>query len=429
MRENLLEATRGAIDLGRGPTFEELQEDFEAPFIHRIEEQRDPPRIKQFRKIVKSRSFGKVDGTPVDLFSASAVIQVFDSLSKPANKAKYAKMDPVEMISVAYKLVQKGRAKATSRETAQAGASESKVPPQFLSKQGKKKGKSARSQGNSQKQTEASKTYDWLKLGPAKAMASDLKKQISKAGLLNIKVKVKDKGKKYPTTGVLTVDYGSSSMNDIMKLNAILKSVKAKHKGAFTKASETAQAGAGMSNAVAQAVQGKSSAFRPQGNAQVARSQEALSVPQKHQKKIALDTLKMHKAGARIMGGMDHKQAVKFLRSIGYSSSKIKGLLTKAKHDPSDIAKWVSEAAKGKIELMRKASGSQPDVYKVLNQSGGIEGYIEKQPDKRGMKFPYKAFGLEHAPRGRVRGMPGRGKSLGDFPKKDAAIKAVMAAG
>lgn len=256
MRESILEATRSAIVLGRNPTFEDLKADFKATSTHQIDEQRDPPSIKQFRRIVKTKSHGKVDGVPVDLFSASAVVQVYDALGKTANKVKYAKMDPVEMISLAYKLVQKGRAKV-SRETSQ--ASESKVPPQFLSKQSKKKGKG---------------------------------RSVSR---------------------------------------------------------ETSQAGAGVKNAMAQAVQGRGVRRDPEGD-------------------------------------------------VSYSGT----------------------VEQDKLKLFRKASGNQPDIFQVLNPSGGVEGFIEKQPDKGGMKYPWKAFGRTYG------GKPGRGKHIGDFPNKNRAIKAVM---
>lgn len=48
-----------------------------------------------------------------------------------------------------------------------------------------------------------------------------------------------------------------------------------------------------------------------------------LSVPQKHQKAIAIKTLKMNDVGASIMGGMDKEQARAFLKSIGYSDNQI----------------------------------------------------------------------------------------------------------
>jgi hypothetical protein len=49
----------------------------------------------------------------------------------------------------------------------------------------------------------------------------------------------------------------------------------------------------------------------------------ALSVPQQHQKKIALATLRMSDAGARIMGGMTKEEARVFLLSIGYTVQRI----------------------------------------------------------------------------------------------------------
>ena len=55
----------------------------------------------------------------------------------------------------------------------------------------------------------------------------------------------------------------------------------------------------------------------------IARELLALTVPQRHQKAIALKTLKMSDAGAHIMGGMTKEEAREFLLSIGYSQRKI----------------------------------------------------------------------------------------------------------
>jgi thermostable 8-oxoguanine DNA glycosylase len=49
-----------------------------------------------------------------------------------------------------------------------------------------------------------------------------------------------------------------------------------------------------------------------------------LSVPEKHQLKIAKKTLKMSDAGANIMGGMTKKEAIDFLKKIGYTDKQIK---------------------------------------------------------------------------------------------------------
>jgi len=65
----------------------------------------------------------------------------------------------------------------------------------------------------------------------------------------------------------------------------------------------------------------------------------SLSVPQKHQKKIAIQTLKMPDPMVGVMGGMDKKQAREFLSSIGYTDREIakieEGLEEKEEDDPS----------------------------------------------------------------------------------------------
>ena len=71
------------------------------------------------------------------------------------------------------------------------------------------------------------------------------------------------------------------------------------------------------------------------------RLRSALSTPEKHQKSIALKTLKMSPAGASTMGGMDHKEAVAFLIKIGYSRSKIEALLKQYGHSSSEIKSWI----------------------------------------------------------------------------------------
>lgn len=54
--------------------------------------------------------------------------------------------------------------------------------------------------------------------------------------------------------------------------------------------------------------------------------EKTLSVPEKHQLKIAKDTLKMSGVGAMIMGGMSKEEARTFLKSIGWAEKKIKKL-------------------------------------------------------------------------------------------------------
>ena len=53
-------------------------------------------------------------------------------------------------------------------------------------------------------------------------------------------------------------------------------------------------------------------------------SKTTLSVPEQHQKRIAIATLKMSNVGARIMGGMTKEEARNFLRSHGFYKGEIK---------------------------------------------------------------------------------------------------------
>lgn len=69
-----------------------------------------------------------------------------------------------------------------------------------------------------------------------------------------------------------------------------------------------------------------------------------LSVPEQHQEKIALKTLKMHKVGAAIMKGMNHKEAVSFLRKIGYTDKKLQKMLKDYGHSDSDIKSFFGES-------------------------------------------------------------------------------------
>lgn len=51
-----------------------------------------------------------------------------------------------------------------------------------------------------------------------------------------------------------------------------------------------------------------------------------LSVFDKHQLRIAKQTLKMHDIGASIMGGMTKQEAREFLSKVGFSQSQIKSI-------------------------------------------------------------------------------------------------------
>jgi len=83
------------------------------------------------------------------------------------------------------------------------------------------------------------------------------------------------------------------------------------------------------------------------------RSRRALTVPQKHQKAIALKTLKMNDVGVKVMGGMTKEEARDFLKSIGYSDSKIRQL----------------EASEAPLRSRRAMYWNEPErVYRLTRQ-------------------------------------------------------------
>ena len=61
------------------------------------------PKEDALRQIVATSSMGKVEGQKVDLFSASAIVQVLDALS-PKNKEHYLQMPVAKMAELAFKL-------------------------------------------------------------------------------------------------------------------------------------------------------------------------------------------------------------------------------------------------------------------------------------------------------------------------------------
>lgn len=60
-------------------------------------------RITAVREIVTNKQYAKIDGTLVDLFSASYIVAVYDALS-PENQAKYANMSVRRMADIAFKV-------------------------------------------------------------------------------------------------------------------------------------------------------------------------------------------------------------------------------------------------------------------------------------------------------------------------------------
>ena len=61
-------------------------------------------RIAAVKRIVERKQYAKIDGTMVDLFSASAIVAVYDKLG-PENQEKYRNCHVAKMASIAFKLV------------------------------------------------------------------------------------------------------------------------------------------------------------------------------------------------------------------------------------------------------------------------------------------------------------------------------------
>ena len=59
-------------------------------------------KVKAIRDVI-TNGYAKVNGVMVDIFSASAIIQVYDALGE-ANKEKYKKLAIHRMADVAFKL-------------------------------------------------------------------------------------------------------------------------------------------------------------------------------------------------------------------------------------------------------------------------------------------------------------------------------------
>lgn len=65
-------------------------------------------RLAAFRRIVERCQYEKVDGTMIDLFSASMVCQVYDALSDGA-KVKFLSLPAGKMALFALKLIDKSK--------------------------------------------------------------------------------------------------------------------------------------------------------------------------------------------------------------------------------------------------------------------------------------------------------------------------------
>ena len=61
-------------------------------------------RIAAIRSVVAKGQYAKIDGIMLDLFSASAIIKIYNAIN-PENQAKYREMPVSKMASIAFKLL------------------------------------------------------------------------------------------------------------------------------------------------------------------------------------------------------------------------------------------------------------------------------------------------------------------------------------
>ena len=126
-------------------------------------------------------------------------------------------------------------------------------------------------------------------------------------------------------------------------------------------------------------------------------NEKTLSVPEKHQKKIALKTLKMSDPMAKVMGGMTKDEAKKFLKSIGYNDKQIKKL-EESKLDESDLRQLIR--AMVEQEMDKIDVGDEEDKFDVdekcdkRNEEEELEE-VSTTGDVAGYQTPY-AFAGKH---------------------------------
>ena len=63
-------------------------------------------RINAIRQIVTEKQYAKIDGIMVDLFSASAIIGVYDNINE-THQAKYRELPVYRMADIAFKIMNK----------------------------------------------------------------------------------------------------------------------------------------------------------------------------------------------------------------------------------------------------------------------------------------------------------------------------------
>lgn len=110
------------------------------------------------------------------------------------------------------------------------------------------------------------------------------------------------------------------------------------------------------------------------------KKEKDLSVPEKNQLKIAKKTLKMSDDGAKIMGGMDKKEARDFLKKIGYTEKEI-GKLEESKKEEDKINSEKEFRQYANV-LLKKAHGKDFDEDKATELIDDLVKEIIKKDHK-----------------------------------------------
>jgi len=89
------------------PNFDEEVQD-----VDDIPEAPGKNRIEKFRAIVRERSIMCIEGQPVDLFSASNVVALYDALSKPESRHMLMSfLDIRKVVDITFKTLKRSQEK------------------------------------------------------------------------------------------------------------------------------------------------------------------------------------------------------------------------------------------------------------------------------------------------------------------------------
>jgi hypothetical protein len=64
-------------------------------------------KLSRIRQIAETKNYQMVGGVLIDVFSASAIIAVYDKLEKTKNKLKFLSYSPYKMAEMAFRLLNK----------------------------------------------------------------------------------------------------------------------------------------------------------------------------------------------------------------------------------------------------------------------------------------------------------------------------------